>query len=87
MMKNKVAAINTEVHNNHNNAAKRSILNYLLLDPEERRRLQISVIKDKQDDSAIIKVVIFHLYPILFIISIDVKYRQTIRQVSSVPSR
>ena len=43
MLKKRVAALDAEVKSDYVTAAKRSVLDYLLLDKEERERLGISV--------------------------------------------
>ena len=43
MLKKRVAALDAEVKSDYVTAAKRSVLDYLLLDAEERQRLGISV--------------------------------------------
>ena len=43
MLKKRVAALDVEVKNDYVLAAKKSVMDYILLDPEERERLGISV--------------------------------------------
>ena len=43
MLKSKVVGLHQEVQKNHGEASRKAILDYLLLDPEERRRLEIQV--------------------------------------------
>ena len=43
MLKKRVNALDVEVKNDYVLAAKKSVMDYILLDPEERERLGISV--------------------------------------------
>ena len=44
MLKSKVSVLHLEVEEQHSEASRKAILDYLLLDPQEQRRLEIQVI-------------------------------------------
>ena len=45
MLKKKVASLDEEVKSDYVEASKKAVMDYILLDSEEKKRLDISVIK------------------------------------------